>query len=75
MTRERHSINGQAFDQSAGWGGGLLSRFHSHIVFEAMDRSNWILPVDEIWIDELIYPHIISIQQKCQDSILGFADK
>ena len=45
---------GQALDQSAGRGGGLLSRFHSHIVFEAMDRSNWILPVDEIWIDELI---------------------
>ena len=32
----------------------LLPLFGEHIVFEAMDRSNWILPVDEIWIDELI---------------------
>ena len=25
-----------------------------HIVFKDVDRSNWILPFDEIWIDELI---------------------
>ena len=32
----------------------VISAAERHIVFKAMDRSNWILPVDEIWIDELI---------------------
>ena len=48
--------------------------FVTYIVFKDLDKSNRILPVDEIWIDELIYPHIIRIQQKFLNCILGFAD-